>query len=805
MTALRFSVLGPLTMTRGGTRCPIPGGKVRVLLAALLLRPNQFVTFDQLSERLWAQQRPRNPRRVLQTNIVRLRQSLELSEVIRTEAGGYMVRLEPDQLDLLEFQQLMRRAAATANPLLEKHFLHDALDLWAGPACADVESDTLHHIDVPPLTEQRLRGLERRIALDLELGADAALVAELRALTGEHPLRERLWAQLMTTLYRTGRQAEALGAYRAVTRLLKEELGIGPSADLHRLHQAILNQEHLPATRSLTHAPAIEDGPVQAQVPREEEPALGALVRTWRRRALLTQERLAGRAWLAVRTIRRLEAGELRRPRIASVRRLAEALGLDDAESAILVRAARGSGDGPCLVEVAPPRVPTTLSPDGRSRPPHLRSSPAGAGSPAGRLPEPAARWNANGAGLMTVTPRQLPADVGSFTGRQPELAALLQVDDATAGMVTTIEGMAGVGKTALAVHAAHELAGRFPDGNLFVDLHGHAYGVAPADPADVLVRMLEVLGVAGQPIPEHLDDRAALYRSVLAGRRMLILLDNAADEAQVRPLLPGEGGCLVLITSRRRLVGLDGAATVSVDVLPQADAVALFAALAGPRRLAGTTAEDLAQVVRRCGLLPLAIRLAAARLAAHPSWSVRDLLERLGRQRRGLSGLHAGQRSVSAALESSYRALPTVERRAYRLLGLHAGVDVTPEAAAALLGTTAARASVLLERLMEVHLLQEPAPGRYRFHGLIRAHAADEASARESEAGRHAALSRLLDHYSLGASAAMDRLHPYEAAIRPAPPQGQEPAPAIRDAGQWLEDELPNLLVLARYAAEHG
>ncbi|MEV4179203.1 BTAD domain-containing putative transcriptional regulator [Nonomuraea sp. NPDC049709] len=790
MTAVRFSVLGPLTMTRDGMTWSVPGGKIRVLLATLLLRPNQFVTLDQLTERLWPQQPPQNPNRVLQTNIVRLRQSLDLNRAIETEEGGYLLRLEPDQLDLLEFQQLMRRAAATASPVLENQFLHDALGLWRGPACADVESDVLHQIDVPPITEQRLHGLERRIDIDIHLGREAALVAELRALTAEHPLRERLWAQLMITLYRTGRQAEALDTYRTVSHLLKKELGTDPSADLHRLHQAILSPENLPHPHPLAHAHADGDASAEAPVPetrlpaaftapttaastaaaalgapapspaqdrrqpapQTEESALGMLLRTWRDRALQTQTQLAGLAGLNVRTIRRLETGELRRPRVTTVRRLAEALGLDDAESSILAQAARGR-DGADWIGRTPRQVPTDVSPV------------------AERQPEPVAQGSGDGPGVLEVTPRQLPADVTSFVGRQPELALLGQANDAAAVMITSIEGMAGVGKTALAVHAAHELAAQFPDGNLFVDLHGYTGGMAPDNPADILAQALETLGIADESIPEHLDDRAALYRSVLAGRRMLIVLDNAANEEQVRPLLPGEGGCRVLITSRRRLVGLDEASTVSVDVLPPADAIALFTSTAGRWRLTETPAEDVAEVVQRCGLLPLAIRLAAARLTAHPTWSVRDLLERLDRHHHGLRELHAGQRSVSAALDQSYRVLAATEQRAYRLLGLHAGADITPEAAAALLGTTIESALTLLDRLLEGHMLQESAPGRYRFHGLIRAHAAAEATAQESETDRRAALSRLLTHYRCAASAPTDRLCPTKPTLARAHP----------------------------------
>ncbi len=778
MIPIRFSVLGPLTVVRDGTKVSVPGGKIRTLLAALLLRPSQAVSLDQLAGRLWDQHPPQHPRRVLQTNIARLRQSLGLGEMIFTEPGGYVARLEPGQLDLLEFQHLIETAATATTPVLEGRLLHEALALWRGPVCADVESQALHQIDVPPLIEQRLHALERRIDIDIYLGRSAALVAELRALTTEHPLRERFWAQFMTALYRTGRQADALDAYRTVSHVLKEELGIDPNAELRQLHQDILTQQYEPQERYPLHSQADGDalaipavatrstaGETASVVssdaregakasPPEEGHALGVLLRTWRARALLTQEQVALRAGLNVRTVRRLETGELRRPRGTSVRSLAEALGLDATELSTFMQATN-----------------------------------EGRGSP---LPK------------RTML-RQLPADVGAFVGREQELACLDRIGDAATVVVTAIDGMAGVGKTALAIHAGHLLTPRFPDGELFVDLHGYTRGMAPADPADTLARLLGALGVPGESIPQHIDDRAALYRSQLAGRRMLIVLDNAADEAQVRPLLPGTGGCFVLVTSRRRLVGLDDVRTVSVDVLPLPDAIALFTGTAGRDRIADVPHELLAEVVRRCGLLPLAIRLAAARLKAHPAWSVNHLLKRLEEHERRLDVLQAGQRSVTAALDLSYRELTTTEQRTYRLLGLHAGVDLAADAAAALLSTTTPRASALLDQLLEVHLLQEPIPGRYHFHDLIRAHAAETATAEESGTERHAALTRLLDYYSQAASAAMDRLYPYEADTRPRPPAQTTSMTDTATATTWLDAELANLLTLAQYAAEHG
>ncbi|WP_271219160.1 AfsR/SARP family transcriptional regulator [Streptosporangium carneum] len=241
---MRFSVLGPLTITRDGVTTPVSSGKIRTLLASLLLRPNQVVSVDQLVERLWEERSPRDPRRVVQTTVVRLRQTPGLGELVLTRPGGYVARLEEHQLDLLEFLRLTEAAEAAADPEEESRILRRALALWRGPACEDVDSTVLHRVETPPLAERRLLAVERRIDLDLRSGRDEGLVAELRALTAEHPLRERFRVQLMAALHRGGRQAEALDAYRAVFQLLQEELGIAPGEELRTLHQAILTGDH---------------------------------------------------------------------------------------------------------------------------------------------------------------------------------------------------------------------------------------------------------------------------------------------------------------------------------------------------------------------------------------------------------------------------------------------------------------------------------------------------------------------------------------------------------------------------------
>jgi DNA-binding SARP family transcriptional activator/tetratricopeptide (TPR) repeat protein len=407
------------------------------------------------------------------------------------------------------------------------------------------------------------------------------------------------------------------------------------------------------------------------------------------------------------------------------------------------------------------------------------------------------------GQGPSRPGPRQLPAPAQLFTGRVMELAELDKIHDASTVVITAIDGMAGVGKTALAVQAAHQMIDRYPGGQLFLDLHGYTQGVAPVEPTVALEWMLRSLGVAGDGIPADLDQRAALYRSQLAEQRMVIVLDNAATEEQVQPLLPGAPGCVVLVTSRRRLAGLDQTHVLSLGTLPVADAVVLLRHSADERRMASEPAELLEELVELCGRLPLAIRIAAARLRSHPAWDLEHLVRRLRDQQRRLVELAAGRRSVIAALDLSYQDLDTDQQRTYRRLGLHPGPDIDVYAAAALLDAPLTVAGRLLDELQEAHLLQEPVASRYRFHDLTRAHAARVAAQNQTDGS----LDRLLDYYVHTAAAAMDAAYPYERERRPRVPATQTPGPVLSGpalALAWLHDELANLLAAARYATEH-
>jgi len=423
----------------------------------------------------------------------------------------------------------------------------------------------------------------------------------------------------------------------------------------------------------------------------------------------------------------------------------------------------------------------------------------------------PAASPEGEPGGAAWPVPRQLPAAPPHFVGRAAEVAALLGLADQPLEpgtvMISAVAGMAGVGKTALAVYAAHRLAERFPDGQLFVDLHGFTAGVPPVEPADALDRLLRGVGVPGERNPAGLDERAALWRSVLAGRRMLIVLDNAATEAQVQPLLPGAAGCLVLVTSRRRLTGLEASNVLSLDTLPEADAVELFVHTASRSEVVTGPPEPTAEVVQLCGRLPLAIRIAAARLRHRRVWTVADLLERLRDVDVRLSALDDGQRSVHATLHLTYEYLSPAARRLYRLLGLHPGPDVDEYAAAALAEGDLEGVRRLLDGLVDDHLLAEPVPGRYQLHDLVRAHASDVAAREDTKEQQRAALDRLLDHYQHTAATAMGIAYPSER-HRPTANSAGIRTPALSDRGradQWLDTELTNLLAVAYHAGRHG
>lgn len=407
-----------------------------------------------------------------------------------------------------------------------------------------------------------------------------------------------------------------------------------------------------------------------------------------------------------------------------------------------------------------------------------------------------------------------LPGDVADFTGRGEETEALLDaVTSGTLSRVVTIsalDGMAGIGKTTLAVHVAHLLSATHRGGQLFVDLHGHTPGREPLDPSVALYRLLTQVGIDPAAVPRELEDRAALWRAETAGRSAVVLLDNAASVQQVRPLLPGGGACSVLITSRRRLVGLEGASILSVKVMTESDAVELFDRIAGPDRTLSQR-DAVVEAVGLCGFLPLAIRIGATRLRHRPAWSVADLVVRLRDQQKRLSELSSSHLAVAAAFAISFQQLDEPARRMFRLLGLHPGPDVDAPAAAALAGVPVDEAERLLEELLDAHLLDQHTVGRYTFHDLLRAFAADKAATEETADARTAATRRMIDHYmhsAYNAGSLTYATHPTWPRMKlPEPSSGVTPVNLTdpQQALSWYAAEYPVLIAVINRAAAEG
>ena len=409
-----------------------------------------------------------------------------------------------------------------------------------------------------------------------------------------------------------------------------------------------------------------------------------------------------------------------------------------------------------------------------------------------------------------TASPRQLPAAPGHFTGRRSELNLVAGLYGsppqvrAPAGpvVICAVDGMAGIGKTALAVHAAHRLIDRFPDGQLFIDLHGHTRGYPPREPGQALEVLMRALGAPALTIPEDTEECAALYRQRLAGTRTLIVLDNALDEAQVRPLLPGAPGCAVLVTSRRRLKGLDDARSVSLGLLPEHDAIALLSAVAGVDRVPG---EDPlpGEIAQLCGYLPLALRIAGALLRHRSAWTPRHLADLLRDQHRRVAALSDGERDLGAIFDLSYTSLDARQRLLFRRLALVPGPDADAYAAAALVETDPATATGLLGELVDHNLLTECAPGRFRLHDLLRAHARTLVV---TDPGHEQALDRLLGcfvHTAHSASAFIAR-YPRPVPAGPVPAH----APVLHDpetARAWLRAEHDNLEAAAAHARAYA
>ncbi|MEV0826678.1 AfsR/SARP family transcriptional regulator [Nonomuraea rubra] len=806
---VRFEVLGPLRAWRARTSLALGSGRRRTLLAVLLLHANRPVSRDRLIDELWGGNVPAYAVNLLQKHMSSLRAGLEPGRRRRGPSGaltwteaGYVLRVPPGGLDLEVFEQEVRRAreAHAAGDLRgASGAYHTALRLWRGPVCDGLSSPFLDMMR-DQVAERRIGAIEECMEVDLALGGQGDLVPELRWLVAHHPLRERLHGLLMLALYRSGRQAEALAAFRDARRRLREELGVEPTALLQTLHQRILA-----ADPDLLPLPTIPPPAPNATPPHDEAP--------------------------------HDKAPHDKAPHDKAPH--------DKAPSGAGKRgSAAGGTAGTGTARTGTAGTGTAGTGTAASHGSGTRGRPAGgrAGGPAssGQGRRAAAR-----APRHWPTPAQLPHGVPQFVGRQAEqerLDALLTGDPGRSRAVV-LTGMAGVGKTALAIHWAHRIRHRFPDGQLYVNLRGFDPTGTPMEPTEAIQSFLDTFAIKADQLPSGLHARAALFRSLLAGRRMLIVLDNARDAEQVRPLLPGAPGCLVVVTSRDQLTGLvvaEGAHAFVVDLLPKEEARLLLtrrsgvrlsgtfqsgllqpaarcpaATLDGPangdeHRLAGEAAA-VDEIVAYCGRLPLALSITIARAVTNPSLPFAALAAELRGARARLDPFDGGEQAtnVRAVFSWSYGRLTPPAARLFRLLGLHPGPDFSPAAAASLAGLAPQDVRPLVAELARTNMLSERVPGRFAFHGLLRAYACELSDTQDTRDERRTTLHRLLDHYLHSAHQAGRVLSPGQspdAGLAPALPLVTPEAPAGRsEARTWFTAEHLVLLAAARRAAEAG
>jgi DNA-binding SARP family transcriptional activator len=675
---MQVRLLGPVDVVANGTTHQVSGTRRKALLAALALSARRVVSTDRLIDIIWGDDAPAKAVNSLQSHVSYLRGVLGDRSAIRGHPPGYVLDLDGEATDADTAQRLIDEGLRSADPACRMDKLRAAVALWRGPALSDLAGLPWFDEQAQRLRQLLLRARQALVECRLALGEHDQVIVQLEALCREYPLHEQLHGLLMLALYRAGRQADALAAYRDLRRGLNDELGIDPGRALRDLELAILRQD------------AVLDSRVAA------------------------------------------------------------------------------TGIGPVPVRPA--------------------------------------------------VPRQLPPAVASLAGRRSELARL---DGLLAGangggppkpvVIAALAGTAGVGKTALAVYWARQVADRFPDGQLYVDLRGFDPGGSVLDPSDAVRLFLDAFGVPAERIPARLDAQTALYRSLLAGRRVLVVLDNARDVEQVRPLLPGGPGCFAVVTSRNQLTGLvagEGAHPLSLDLLTPDEARDLLSLRLNGRRVeSDPAATDV--VIARCAGLPLALSIFAARAATYPSFPLAALAAELRDAAGALQALGSEDAAtdVRAVFSWSYRTLSPDAARLFDLLGLHPGPDVSAAAAASLAGVPARRVRALLGELTRAHLLTERVPGRYTFHDLLRAYASELAQQCEGPADRRAATHRMLDHYLHTAHAAALMQFPHREPLDLAPPQpGVVPEPITGKDGAlaWYAAEYRVLLAsIERAAAE--
>lgn len=745
-------MLGPVQVRVAQSWQTPRGAQLRLLMAFLALSAGQVVSADDLVDLLWDERPPRSARASLQILVTRLRKSLAGVPdcTARRYGEGYCLQVDRGLADVHVFRSLISRARERPDSHAAIAIFDQALLLWRGPALADVPDTVRVRAIRSGLTEEHLSAIESRFSCLLAADRDAEAAEEIPLVLASYPLAERLAGLLMIARYRVGRQADALKVFRDLRDRLAGELGVEPGPELQRLHQRVLaGDQALAAPDRLSWLPLRTGG--AGVLARGHEPAGGSGPANGQGQANGYSPAIAHRP-----------AG------------------------------VHGPADGPGPAD----------APAADNDVPHARRW-----QPASHAGQPGSR---NGHG-QAVPPQGLPAAPAHFVGRHRELSMLarwLNGGEAPAEPVTlAITGMAGVGKTALALHWAHQVRSRFPDGQLYVNLRGFDPSPAAMMPGEAISGLLEVLGVSPSRVSARLDAQSGLYRSLLAGRRMLIVLDNARDEAQVRPLLPGSSGCAVIVTSRNQLAGLvaaEGAHPLRLDVLAGPEARQLLASRLGADRVAAE-AEEVTELTALCARLPLALAIIAARAALRPSFPLALLATGLRDLRRRLDGLDAGEQAadVRAVLSWSYRLLSEPAARLLRLLAAHPGPDISAAAVASLAAAPEPLARDALSELTRASLILEHSPDRFALHDLVRAYAAGLCG--EAETG--SAMGRVLDHYLHTARAAVRLAYPHAHRVRALAP-GCEPPEHLGAADQalaWLQAEYPVLVAAAAVAASSG